>query len=210
METTVGPYINTKLSTVVELKANQMDNNIYKHLKSNLKRKVENKCFEKYGYISQVFEIELKSDGLIIPENLMASALYEIVFSCRLCNPIIKKNIICKIENINTGFIFLINGPIKVIVPIKEIEGTYFYYNKKTGNLLFNKNVNKPIDIISGSYVKVNIISKRIENNETSIKTLGTLVDVANDEEIEKSFSEIYGSVENEYIDFDDYEKKNI
>ena len=61
-----SPYINTKLYTNVILYPNQMNNDIYKNLKDNLIKSIENKCFIDYGYIIKVYEFILFSSRRIL------------------------------------------------------------------------------------------------------------------------------------------------
>ena len=46
-----SPYINTHLHATIGLYPSQFDNDIYKHLKNNLIRKLQGKCYKHYGYI---------------------------------------------------------------------------------------------------------------------------------------------------------------
>ena len=68
-----------------------------------MKKKVEKKC-NKYGYITKVYKILDMSEGEIIPENFDASVVFNVKFSCRICLPVISKEII--ILFIEISFIF--------------------------------------------------------------------------------------------------------
>jgi DNA-directed RNA polymerase subunit E'/Rpb7 len=199
-----GPYVKTKLETIIELEARQMDNNIYKNLKSNLIDKLEGFCFEKYGYITKIYEIIEKSRGIIIPENPKALALFNVKFSCKLCNPIINKEIICKIEKINNRFINAVNGPITTIITMETLANTNFMQNQKTGNLLYKKD-DKIIDVGIGSYIKIFITSKLFSNNDTIIMTLGKISELATDEEIKNSYQEQFEDNDDKIVEFENY-----
>src|ERR1700722_13785306 len=97
----LSPYINTKLFTLVTVMPNQMNNDIYSHMKSNLAQRLEGKCYRNFGYISKIYEILEHGDGVIEPENPTAAAAYNVKFTCRLCIPLKDKYIICKVEKTN-------------------------------------------------------------------------------------------------------------
>ena len=202
-----GPYITTVLETQITLKPNQMNNQIYKNLKDNLIKQLEGKCYRNYGYIVKIYEILKYSEGIVIPENPTASAVFGVRFSCRLCNPLKRKQIICKIHKINNAFINAQNGPITVIVPINSITGDIFYQDTKTNKLMAKQKTGPSFEITPGKYIRISIIAKQFNDMATIIMATGELVDiVTNDEEIKKSYSDEYGvGNERKYINFDKY-----
>ena len=111
-----GPYFNTILHSTVTLYPNQMDNDIYKHLKMNLIRKLEGKCFGMYGHISKIYKITDRSEGMLVPEDPNASVVYNIQFSCKLCRPLKDSIIICEVDKINRVMILFRNGPIHIFI----------------------------------------------------------------------------------------------
>ena len=90
-----SPYFDTQLHSRITIHPQQINNDIYINLKNNLKKKVEKKC-NKYGFVTKVYKIVDYSDGEIIPENLDASHVFNIKFSCRVCLPVMDNLIICK------------------------------------------------------------------------------------------------------------------
>ncbi len=84
-----GPYIITEMTSSISLEPHQMNNNIYKNLKSNLIKRHEGKCYKDYGFISKIYEIVSYSNGYITPENPKAAARFSIVFTCKLCYPLL-------------------------------------------------------------------------------------------------------------------------
>lgn len=197
-----SPYINTKLMTMVSLRADQMDNNLYNHLKNNLNKKVLGKCFRNYGYIMKIYEITEYSNGLLVPENLKADAVFDVTFSCKLCHPLVGKSIICKIQEITRLMMSLKNGPINIIVDMKRINQELFSVNSK-GQLIYKGEL-KPREITKGMFCKIKIISKGFNDGEDFIMSIGYLEDIANDEEIKNSYDFEYKD-EDEIIDIDEY-----
>ena len=56
-----NPYKKTILSTPIMISPDQMDNKMYIHVKANLINKLENKCYENYGYIEKIYNIPFQS-----------------------------------------------------------------------------------------------------------------------------------------------------
>src|SRR5271165_6930563 len=153
-----SPYINTKLNTMISLTANQMDNNIYSHLKNNLIRKLEGKCFKHYGCITKIYEILDRKGGIIDPENTMASATFELKFACRLSFPLKNRFIICKVDQTTQALTCVSNGPIKVILINDRINSEHFVAGR-TGIFVRAQNGMKPL--MQGDYVKVKIDARK-------------------------------------------------
>jgi len=201
------PYINTHLYDTITLHANQMNNDIYKHLKTNLIKKYQNKCFNKYGYISKIHKIEEKSGGRLIPEDPMASAVYDIKFLCKLCRPLKKSIIVCEVIKINKSLVYLRNGPINIIIfeESGHINKDNFVFDEKKNLLVAyaDKNKDKGIPVIKGTFVKVKVINICIENNSQHIIVIGTLENIASKSEIEQAIK----SREDDNLQFIDYNK---
>lgn len=202
-----GPYITTIIETQVVLKPNQMNNQIYKNLKDNLTKRLEGKCYRNYGYINKIYEITKYSEGVIIPENPTAAAMFAVKFSCRLCNPLKKKQIICKIQKINNMFINAQNGPITVIVTMNSIDSKIFYQDVKTNKLMIKQPDGKSVEVSPGKYVKITILSKQFNDMDNIIMAMGELNSlVTDDEEIKKNYAEEYGvGSEKKIVNFDKY-----
>jgi DNA-directed RNA polymerase subunit E'/Rpb7 len=198
------------LKTSVTLKPHQMDNQIYKHLKSNLKEKLEGKCYKNYGYISKIINIIEYTSGHIVPENPLASAIYNIKFTCRLCYPIAKRSIICKVANINKMFINAQNGPITIVITMDRINTNIFFQDQATKKLMISDNSQdkkkKKTEIAVGMLVKVLISSVSHNDNDRIIMALGELENIVSDEEKEKYYNEEFvENVENNITNYEDY-----
>ena len=210
-----SPYVTTLLTSTINLNPRQMNNQIYKNLKDNLIKKVEGKCFKSYGFVSKIYEIKEYNQGLIVAENPLAAASFNIKFSCRLCNPLRNKQIVCKVMKIINGmFINSQNGPITAIITITRINNELFYKDQKTNKLMAKASSggsgDKPFEITPGTYIIVNIENRTFNDMDTIIMAIGELSRLATKEEIENSFKEEYGvDGENKIIDFEEYIKNN-
>lgn len=198
-----GPYITTLLSTTVNLNPRQMDNKIYKNLKDNLIKKVEGKCYRNFGFISKIYDIKEYSEGVLIPENPMAAATFAVKFTCRLCNPLRKKQIVCKVAKINNMFINAQNGPITMIITMNRINNDVFYQEQKTGKLMAKHN-GKTTEITPSSYIIATIESRTFNDMDSIIMAIGELNRLATDEEINDSFKQEY-NVNNDLTDYNEY-----
>ena len=199
----VSPYINTEFHSRISLSPHQMNNEIYIHLKNNLKKKIEKKC-NKYGYVTKLYKILDYSDGEIIPENFDSSAIFNIKYSCRVCLPIEKTNIICKVELQNKALIKAINGPIIAIIKLSQLNNSNFSSNNK-GEIVYNKN-NKIIQI--NDYIIINVLALNFFAGDERQIILGNLVDIPTEEDIKLYYNE---NLETEKIDYteEDIETEN-
>ena len=177
----VSPYKNIKQYTRISIEPHQMNSDIKNHMKLNLKKKVEKKC-NKNGYIDEVYRIIEYSDGIMIPENLNGCAIYNITYHCKICVPIENTIVIGFVKVINSELIIAINGPLMFFIPKENVDIntwdiTEGYINK-----------NKEKKLVSGDYIQIQIIDKRINQNDSQIKVIGRLIDFASLEETDKYF----------------------
>jgi DNA-directed RNA polymerase subunit E'/Rpb7 len=185
-----------------------MGNDIYKHLKENLNNKLQGKCYNKYGYISKIYKIEERSGGMLIPEDPMASAVYNVKFSCKLCRPLKGTIIICEVVTINRVLVSLRNGPINVM--IFEASGTInkdnFVFDEKRNVLMayVDKNKKKGIPVVKGTFVKIKIIDVRMEDKSARVIVIGTLESIATKAETEESITTREND-DTDYINYNDY-----
>ena len=208
----IGPYVITELESNISLEPSQMDNNIYKNLKQNLINRLEGKCYREFGYIAKIYEIKEYSDGYITAENPKAAASFKVKFTCKLCFPLKRRQLVCKIDKSNKLLMRLVNGPINVIVTMDRINKSVFFQDPRTGLLMTKKN-DKTIIVSPGTYVKVTVESRTFNDTDTIIMAMGFLDSLATDEEIKENYSNEYGSDKiinfKEYIDQEE-EKQNM
>ena len=181
MSNIVSPYKNIKQHTKIKLEPYHMNSDIRNHMKLVLKKKVEKKC-NKNGFIDEVFKILEFSDGVMIAENLDGSAIYNITYHCKICIPIENTIIIGTVKMVNPDLIVVINGPMLIFIPKNNVNTNIWdipdNYNHKKSN----------IKLVIGSFVKIQITDKRINQGDSQIKIMGNLQDFASDDEVEKYY----------------------
>lgn len=177
----VNPFRNIKQYTKISIEPYHMNSDIRNHMKIVLKKKVEKKC-NRNGYIDEVYRIIDYSDGVLISENLNGSAIYDITYLCRICIPIENTIIIGYVKLITSDLIICVNGPITMFISKENIDGTFW---DASDNYL-NKNNKERLKV--SSFVKIQILTKRINQNDTQIKAIGKLLDYATDDEINKYY----------------------
>jgi DNA-directed RNA polymerase subunit E'/Rpb7 len=185
-----NPYITTVLAVNVSLLPNQLDNNLDMHLKDNLIKKYEGKCFNEFGYIHKIYGITEKSSGIIIPENPTGSVTYLIRFVCRLCNPIINKQIISKITRLNNYFIKSECGSIIIINNTTKLPSEKFYVN--VNKEIFYKDYEKNVKINVGTFLKILVVSKTFSSGDDHIIVIGEIVGIATEDEVNTFYNYEY------------------
>ena len=183
MSTLSIPYFDTELNTRLSLKPHQMNNDLYIHLKNNLKLKLEKKCV-KYGFVVKIYKITDYSDGEILPENYDSSAIFNITYSCRLCLPTQDTSIVCELEVLNKALLKAKNGPITCIIKTNQINLNNFNINNK-GDIVYTKN-NSVLKI--GNHVIVKIIGVQFVVGDERIIIISSLEDLATKEIVNKFY----------------------
>ena len=181
MSKIVSPYKNIKQHTRISLEPYHMNSDIRNNMKLVLKKKVEKKC-NKNGFIDEVYKIIEFADGILIPENLNGAVIYNIAYHCRMCIPIENTIIIGYIKLISNDLSVAINGPLFIFIPKSYIDNNT--WDIPDGFL--HKKDNKKLAV--GNYVKIQIVDKRINQNDAQIKVMGSLLDFATDTEVEKYY----------------------
>ena len=180
----VSPYKNIIQYTKVQILPHMMNSDIESNMDLVLQKKVENKC-NKYGYICKVYGIDSYEDGIMVPENLLGAVNYNVTYQCKICIPIENTVIIGQIKGINQELIIIKNGPIVVFVPKTNIDSNIWnisneFTHKKTKHLLQ-----------VGDSVEVLINKKKINQGDSQIKCIGTLLNIASKENIEKYYDNV-------------------
>jgi DNA-directed RNA polymerase subunit E'/Rpb7 len=178
----ISPYKNVEQYTRVVIEPHQMNSDIRAHLKFNLKKKIEKKC-NKNGFVEEVYRVTKDSDGIMIPENLSGNAIYDISYHCKLCIPIEDSIIIGQVKVINQELVVAINGPIMMFIPKDNIDTTYWNH---VDNFTHVEQKNTKLEI--GNFVCVKILNKRINKGDTQIKTIGKLLNLATELEVNTFF----------------------
>jgi DNA-directed RNA polymerase subunit E'/Rpb7 len=181
MSKLVSPYRNIKQYTRISIEPFMMNSDIKNNMKIVLKKKIEKKC-NKNGFVDEVYRILEYSDGIMPPENLNGSIIYNVTYHCKICIPVENTNIIGQIKIINQELIIAVNGPIMFFIPKENIDTNIWDISDGYMNKLKKKKLNRD------DYVKIQIIDKRINQNDSQIKSIGKLIDFANLEEVNKFF----------------------
>ena len=205
-----NPYISTYLTSTVRIHPREMDNNISKHIKSNVEKEHVNKCFNDYGFIAKIHELEIDKDAKIIPEDPMCCAIFKVKFLCTLCRPIRNTFVIAKIVSVTEPLIILSYGPLEIIVKtFSNLNKNTFIFNQKISHWTAKKEALKNdkegqqryIVLKQGGYLKVKILGKKIINKSKGIICSGYVENIATEEEIKKSITDIYSIKKYESID---------
>lgn len=186
--TIVSPYKDVEQYTRISIKPHQINSDIRNNLKINLKKKVEKKC-NKNGFVDEVYNIVEFEDGIMFPENLSGSVIYDVKYNCKLCLPIENTMLIARVKIINQELIIVENGPIFIFIPKDNIDTNMWYLSD---NNFINKKTNKILN--DNDFVLVEIVNKRINKDDSQIKAIGILRDNPKPSEILK----YYGNVEDE------------
>jgi len=204
-----GPYFNTELYCRVALSPNQMDNDIYKHLKNNLIKKYQGKCYKSYGLIVKIHKINERSAGMLIAEDASASAYYNVKFSCRLCKPLKNSIIVCEVMAISKSIIYLKNDKIDAFVldSRNDVNPNNFIYDEKRNALIANIGNNQGVPVIEGVFLKVKVQGVRIEHGVNKIVVIGTLESMASQKESNDSIIKRDDDDE-DYKNYDEYNKQ--
>lgn len=204
-----NPYISTFLTTDVRIHPREMDNNISKHIKYNLEKEHINKCFNDYGFIAKIHELEINKDAKIIPEDPLCCAIFKVKFLCTLCRPITNTFVIAKIVSITEPLIILSYGPLEIIVKtFSNLNKNIFIFNQKISHWTAKKEIKNDKEtqqryhvLKQGGYLKVKIIGKKIINKSKAIICSGYVENIASEEEIKKSITDMYNIKKYESID---------
>jgi DNA-directed RNA polymerase subunit E'/Rpb7 len=205
-----NPYISTYLTSTIRIHPREMDNNISKHIKSNVEKEYINKCFNDFGFVAKIHELEIDKDAKIIPEDPMCCAIFKVKFLCTLCRPITNTFVIAKIISITEPLIILSYGPLEIIVKtFSNLNKNTFIFNQKISHWTAKKEAQKNdkegqqryVVLKQGGYLKVKILGKKIINKSKGIICSGYVENIATEEEIKKSITDIYSIKKYESID---------
>ena len=100
------------------------------------------------------------------PENLSGSVNFDISYHCRLCIPIENTQIIAQVKAINQELILAQNGPVMIFILKDNIDQANWDVTDKFMNLKDKTNLKV------NSYIKVEVINKRINQGDHQIKLL--------------------------------------
>jgi DNA-directed RNA polymerase subunit E'/Rpb7 len=193
--TSKGPYFITTLEADVRVHPNQMDNNITDHVRTNLERVYLNKCYENYGYIDKIIDVDNNiKGGIIRAEDTTSSSVHRVKFNCRICNPMKLSVIAGRIASINNMMIVAENGPIRFVINGTQINTDNIQFKKSAFYPVTSKReiINKPIG--KDTYVLIRVMNKKIVKNKKNIIVFGRLESVVPDDKIKDTIRDQYVS----------------
>ena len=203
------PYFNTYLYAKISLHSSQFGNDLSKHLKNNLIKRFQGKCYKSFGHITKIYNIVDRRRGVIEPEDTTASAVFDVKFGCKLCKPKKGTIIVCEVVKMIKDIILLRNGSINVVIfnGKGNINENNFIYDDKRGTYLAKINQDKGVPIKIGTYVEVNVVSAQLETGSTQVIVIGTLEKMATQEQINNSL-EMLNNDDFDFVKYDDYENQ--
>ncbi|VBB17941.1 DNA-directed RNA polymerase, subunit E'/Rpb9 [Yasminevirus sp. GU-2018] len=204
-----GPYFITTLEADVPVHPSQMDNNIMDNIRKNLERTYLNKCYDNYGFISKIFDVDNDiKGGIIRAEDTTSSSVHRVKFNCRICNPMKKSIIMGMITSITNMMIVAENGPIRFVIGASEVNGDNIQYKKSAFYPVSSKGeiINKPIN--KGTYVMIQVMSKKLVKGKKNIVVFGRLESVVLDADVKSAIREKFDS--NEHITADQLTKEHF
>jgi len=162
--------------TKISLEPHYLNNEIYNNIFTVLKKKVEEKC-NNNGYIIKVNKIISLSDGIMPVENLNGNVIFNVKYECKICIPIENDIIIGIINILESHLIVCKNGPITIFIPKDNIDSGIWNIPNFT-NIKTDKKLERY------DRVKILILTKRKNQNDNQIITIGRLLDIPTKQEI--------------------------
>jgi DNA-directed RNA polymerase subunit E'/Rpb7 len=180
------PYsLQNNLSGAISLKADQTGSKWRDHLLTNLKKFQEGTIVNNI-YIVKVNEITEIISNEVSRKNIAGSTDFKINYSAYACVPNRFDVILMKIDNIATGLIKTINGPIvgNIVPNIQFVNSNVFLVENISSITYLKKKTRVALQI--GDVVLVKIIGMTYTNQGKNINIVGKLEDICTNEESEE------------------------
>ena len=177
-------YVNTLIETKELLYAYQMNNDLEYHIKQNLIKNYEKKCYKNYGYISKIYKINEINQKQIISEDIQSSQFFDVVFTCKLYYVIRGKELICKIDKTTEKLSTAVNGPVIVMITMDCIDSS----------------LSKKAVLIKGVYVRALIRGFTFEDKSKTIIAKGYILSIASPEEVKKFYDEETNEIDDDEL----------
>jgi len=192
-----NPFMSHECQIIVKLYPHQMNSDLYMHLKHNIEKRVVNKC-NNAGLITKVEKLLKYDENEINIEDFSADAEYCVDYVATLCIPMVNTEVILQVKKTiceNGNYLISTNnGALSCVLAVKN--NTHFLSMKNSK--VYVNNYEKYLEI--NDYVKVLIIGKRSDPGDDMIKIIGSIVDLATEEEIKNSYYNIENKEEEEDI----------
>lgn len=174
-------FVDLKLHDLVVLSPWQLNNELYLHLKNNLKNKVEKKCID-IGYICKINDIIEYKHGYLLAEDLSGNIIFKITYNAKVCIPLPNTQIICKIDQIFKSVIMAKNGPVVAVIKFTDININMFNI-LSNGSVIYKKTNTA---LTTGNYIKLTVRSKRSFSGDTTVGIIGYIDDIASSDDVSK------------------------
>ena len=156
-------FIKTTLNKSIAIEPKYINNKLNDHIIQKLKERYEGKC-SKNGYIKpNSIKIIKRSAGTILTNQFNGQALYNIIFTVDICNPLEGVIIEVEITNINKMGI-LANIPHLDDSPLNILLARQHHIDNESFS---NLNI--------GDIVNIKILGKRFEYGESQISIIAVL-----------------------------------
>ncbi len=161
-------YNNLQLQDKIILKAGSLDN-IEQMIKNKLRRKIGNKCIKDGYVLSNTIHILKRSIGKINTAFFDGSISYNIQYSAKVCNP--KEGSFIVVEYVDHNKMGILakksNTPLNIVIP-KQLHKNKDLFKKIEEQLQQQQKI----------YLKIQVIGKRFEKDDTEIFVIGKLINI--------------------------------
>ena len=161
-------FSTLKLTDRIILNASNL-NNIERLIKNKLQKKIGNKCIKDGYVLSNSIQIIKRSIGKINTAFFDGSISYNIQYSAKICNP--KEGSFIMVDYVDHNKMGILakknNTPLNIVIP-KQLHKNKDLF-KKIDDLLQQQQEIK---------LKIQIIGKRFEKDDTEIFVIGKLINI--------------------------------
>jgi DNA-directed RNA polymerase subunit E'/Rpb7 len=156
-----GVYVDSLLSKKVVLKITEIGKNIKQNLEKKIKNSIEGKCITEGFVRPNSLQVKTYSCGLVKDDHIE----FQVIYTCKVCNPIIGLEVQCKVKNITKAGIHAEVKDDNDIVPI-------IVFVARDHNL-----INKIFDTIEkDDMILAKIIGIRFELGDPNITTIADIL----------------------------------
>ena len=204
----LSPYINTVEYANISLPPKHLNNEIRQHLKDKLIRRFQNKNFRDHGFMVKIFRIMNCENAPFIPEDPSVSGQFKLTFSCRMCIPLVGKQLVAQVTSVQELMITSQNGPLRIYSAMTRINDEVFMLDNDNQLRYRREGGGGTVLLKEGDYVRVSIV--RYSNNRSDrITCLGFLLGMATDEQIDRYCDDQYANTETDkLVEYEDYVKQ--
>lgn len=161
-------YNTLQLTDRIILNASNL-NNIERLIKNKLQKKIGNKCIKDGYVLSNSIQILKRSIGKINTAFFDGSISYNIQYSAKICNP--KEGSFIIVDYVDHNKMGILakknNTPLNIVIP-KQLHKNKELFKKIDEQLVQEQSIK----------LKIQIIGKRFEKDDTEIFVIGKLINI--------------------------------